>query len=150
MQTKLIRLYEVGIYAIRSFSYLLITFLILIYFIQKLPLKVKIYKLMNAESFKLRSLFVFFNDKTLCFALFYAIFISLSFYHLAFCSILMIDYFFRFKLSSRITFMVLKSGFKIMYVIVLVIVIVYMGALVNMDLNIFPSKCIDVSSCTQE
>jgi hypothetical protein len=121
-----------------------------VYFIQRLPLLIKMFHLINKEGFRIKSVVLLLGDKTLGFALFYTLFIGLSFHNIYFCSVLMIDYFFRFKMSSKITFMVLKSTFKIIAVMVLVFTLLYFGALLAMNLGIYPNNCSNIASCTQE
>lgn len=142
--------FVIGVYSVCGILFIFIFFLFLIYFIQSLPLHIKVFHLINKNGFKMKSIIVLINDKTLGFALFYTLFIGLSFYNIYFCSVLMIDYFFRFKMSSKITFMVLKSSFKILSVIVLVLTLLYFGALLAMNLNIYPNNCLNIASCTQE
>lgn len=115
-----------------------------------LPLKVKLYRIINKNQFNLKSLFIFFNDKTLGFAFFYISAIGMSIYQFWFISFLMIDYFFRFKISSKITFILARSTFKITYVVVLIFTFLYVGALFSLYIGDAPDNCPNAASCTQE
>lgn len=99
---------SVPLYIVRCMSLLFSLFLLLIYFVQNLPLKRKLaQKIVTSkkpEKFKiLKSCLVIFNDKTLWFASLYLTVISLSFYQEGFVAVLMIDFFVRFKISKKVT-----------------------------------------------
>ncbi len=79
------------------------------------------------------SLLIFIKDKTLGFALFYSIFLALSFYMQGFVSVLLFDYLFRFKASSKISFLMSRSIPKIFYVIILLFTILYIVALLSIQ-----------------
>jgi len=79
------------------------------------------------------SLIIFIKDKTLGFALFYTIFLALSIYMQGFVSVLLFDYLFRFKVSSKISFLIFRSIPKIFYVIILLFTMLYVVALLSIQ-----------------
>jgi hypothetical protein len=137
-------------YAAIAFTYTFILFLFLIYAIEIFPLKLKVYRILTHGQLKLRPLKVFLEDKTLGFAVFYSVFLTLSIYYLGFVSVLLFDYFFRFKVSSKITFIMVQSTFKIAYVVILLFTLVYITALLTIQQEERLDTCIDVASCTQD
>lgn len=122
----------------------------LIYFVQNVPIKVKLYNIINKNSFSLSSLSIFLNDKTLGFAVFYTIGISLSFLQFRYVSVLLVDYFFRFKRLSNIVYILLRSSLKILYIILLVFQLLYITSLMQINFDDENKNCNGVSSCIQE
>lgn len=110
----------------------------------------KIYRIINKKGFRFRNIFIFFNDKTLGFVLFYSIFLGLSFGLVGFLSLLMFDYFFRFKISSKITFLMFRSIPKIFYLTILLFTVLYIIALLAISQEVRTDECVDVAGCTQD
>ena len=91
---------------------------------QNLPLKRKLATIYakDTKRSKLRyllSCLEIFNDKTLWFASIYFIILSLSFYELGFVSLLMVDFFVRFKISKKVTEIVTRPIGQLFLIIVL-------------------------------
>lgn len=118
-------------YVITAFTFLFILFLFLIYFLEVLPLKLKVYNLLRSGGFRVRAVLMLLWDKTLMFALFYSIFLGLSFFMTGFVSLLLIDYLFRFKVSSKMTFLMLRSTAKIVGIVILTFTLLYVAALLT-------------------
>ncbi len=73
------------------------------------------------------------SDKTLGFALFYSIFLALSFLMDGFVSLLLLDYLFRFKSSSKMTFLMFRSLAKIVAIVVFTFTLLYIAALLTIN-----------------
>lgn len=114
------------------------------------PLKLKISRILNQKTFRPQTLLIFLSDKTLGFAFFYTLFLTLSIYKTGFVSILLFDYFFRFKVSSKITFVMFRSTFKLIYVVILLFTLLYLSAILTIQQDEKVDKCKDVAGCTQD
>lgn len=144
------KLYDDIRVAATAFTYSFIFFLYLIYFVEIFPLKLKITRILNKKAFRAKTLLIFVTDKTLGFALFYTLFLTLSLYKMGFISVLMFDYFFRFKVSSKITFVVFKSTFRLVYVIILLFTLLYVSAILTIQQDERTDRCVNVVGCTQD
>ena len=70
-------------------------------------------------------------DKTLMFALFYTIFLGLSYFMIGFVSLLLVDHLFRFKVSSKMTFLMTRSAVKIVGIVILTFTLLYSAAILT-------------------
>jgi len=114
-----------------SVIYLLLVFLLLSFIFEVIPLKLKLYHLINREKFKALSLFVFLNDKTLFYCLVFVIVVSMAFQNLAWISILTLDFFFRFKTSIYITSLLYRTIAQIFYVILFIFALIFVSSLIE-------------------
>jgi hypothetical protein len=137
-------------YVITAFTFLFILFLFLIYFLEALPLKLKVYTILRRRGFRVRAVLMLLWDKTLMFALFYSIFLGLSFLMTGFVSLLLVDYLFRFKVSSKMTFLMFRSTVKIVGIVILIFTLLYVASLLSIKSSQRNDSCVDVASCTQD
>jgi CDP-diglyceride synthetase len=133
-----------------SLAYLFLIFLLLIYVVQILPLKIKLYRLVNRVRFRPSSLWLLLNDKTLFFTLFYVVFVSSAFGNLALIAVLTLDFFLRFTTSSYITNILLKTIGKMLLIGLFIFAILFIASLAQIDYNYRIYGCPSPAACTQE
>lgn len=118
-----------------------------------LPLKIRVGKLTrSSKTNNFKYILFLLDDKTLWFALIYTIVISISYYHLAFVALLMLDFFVRFKVSRKVTIIITKPLLRIIYIIFTTVTIIYITALFveEIGLGLGIGTCDSPLSCTQQ
>lgn len=90
------------------------------------------------------------KDKTLGYACFYCFTLTISFYYPGMIAVLMIDYFFRLKITSKTTFMLVRSMTKILYVVFLLFIVLYLSTTLLLSQKNRLDNCKGPAGCTQD
>ena len=115
-----------------------------------LPLKLRINRLISEKAKRVKKILFIIKDKTLSYACFYCLTLTLSFYYPGLISILMLDYFFRLKITSKTTFMLVRSLSKIIYVVFLLFIVLYLSNSILLSQKNRLDNCKSPAACTQD
>lgn len=125
----------------------------MIYFAHNVTLKIKIYEIMtkNERINIIRTLLLFLNDNTLLFVVFYCVFLSLALtINYAYITLILLDYFLRFKFANTTISLLRRSFLNIFYIILIVFEVLYVFSLAQLSVRDMANRnCSHPIGCTQ-